>query len=86
MAACKIVSCQGCGQPTDNDDLHFCLECCDSYCGLASRDCYCSCSRVKRAAYDAVHGSGAYEREAGDYIVTTEDIRRVVAYAARGDA
>lgn len=58
------VRCEGCGAICHPDELAPCLLCGEQYCAKLSRDCLCSCSRKARAAYDAVHGEGAYERQA----------------------
>ena len=80
--------CEGCGALCNPDELMFCLECQESYCGHKAINCTCSCSRLKIAAYDAVHGAGAYERQAEEEIssVTAEEFARAVLSRNRGDA
>ncbi len=80
--------CDGCKAICHTDELNFCFECSESYCGRMSRNCACSCSRVKIAAYDAIHGAGAYEREAERELsdITLEEFAGKVLSLSRGDA
>lgn len=76
--------CEACGSIRNKEVLAFCLLCQESTCP----SCACSCSRVKIAEYDAVHGAGAYEREAEAFMmsVTMEEFAAAVFSRARGDA